>query len=120
MNKWKTGLEEILYTSVPVSTALIARRWRQLKWQLKCQLTDERVDTQTRTPAGIHTHTHTLAHTLAPTMEYHLSQLWWCRPVITACGRIKQEEIESKDSMGYKVRPCLKNDMDEPWEHFAK
>jgi hypothetical protein len=53
-------------------------------------------------------------------MEYHLSQLWWCRPVITACGRIKQEEIESKDSMGYKVRPCLKNDMDEPWEHFAK
>jgi hypothetical protein len=35
------------------------------------------------------------------------SQEWWCTPLILALGRLKQEDQEFKDSLGYMVKPCL-------------
>jgi hypothetical protein len=35
-------------------------------------------------------------------------QVWWCTPTALALGRLRQEDLEFKGSMGYIVRPCLK------------
>jgi hypothetical protein len=33
---------------------------------------------------------------------------WWCKPEIPTLGRLRQEDGEFKDSLGYKTKPCLK------------
>jgi hypothetical protein len=35
-------------------------------------------------------------------------QVWWCTPVISALGRLKQEDLEFEANLDYRVRPCLK------------
>lgn len=37
-----------------------------------------------------------------------LYQMWWCMPITTAFGELRQEDCESKASLGYVVTPCLK------------
>jgi hypothetical protein len=36
------------------------------------------------------------------------AQVWWYTPVISALGRLRQEDCESKASLEYIVRPYLK------------
>jgi hypothetical protein len=35
-------------------------------------------------------------------------QVWWSVPVIPALGRPGKEDLEFQVSLGYTVRPCLK------------
>jgi hypothetical protein len=37
------------------------------------------------------------------------SWVWWHRSIIPALGRLRQEDGKFKTSLGYIVRPCLKN-----------
>lgn len=36
------------------------------------------------------------------------SWAWWCVSVIPAIRRLKQEDDEIEDDLGYTVKPCLK------------
>jgi hypothetical protein len=38
----------------------------------------------------------------------------WCTSVISVLGRLRQEDLEFKASVGYTVRPCLKNQKQKP------
>jgi hypothetical protein len=33
----------------------------------------------------------------------------WCKPIISAFRRLRQEDLQFEDNMGYIERPCLKN-----------
>jgi hypothetical protein len=33
--------------------------------------------------------------------------MWWCIPVISALGRLRQEKREFKAHLGYIVRVCI-------------
>jgi hypothetical protein len=35
-------------------------------------------------------------------------QAWWCQPVITTLGRLRQKDHKFKASVAYKPRHCLK------------
>jgi hypothetical protein len=38
-----------------------------------------------------------------------LSQAWWRMPAIAVLKRLRWEDYKFKASLGYTVRPCLKN-----------
>jgi hypothetical protein len=40
--------------------------------------------------------------------ENHCCQSWLHKPIIPALRRLRQENHEFKFSLGYKARPCLK------------
>jgi hypothetical protein len=40
--------------------------------------------------------------------DWHESQAWWCKPVITAFGRLRQEDSKFKASLGCTARHCFK------------
>jgi hypothetical protein len=49
-------------------------------------------------------------------------QVWWCTPVISALGRLKQEDLEFEANLDYRVRPCLKkkkiqNQINKKWSN---
>jgi hypothetical protein len=37
------------------------------------------------------------------------SQEWWCTPVILVLRKLRQEDIKLEASLGYIVRPYIKN-----------
>jgi hypothetical protein len=41
-------------------------------------------------------------------MNQHVTKAWWCIPVIIALGRQSQKHHEFQASLGYIVKPCLK------------
>jgi hypothetical protein len=36
-----------------------------------------------------------------------LQLVWWHTPIISALGRLKQEDCEFEGSLGYMAKPCL-------------
>jgi hypothetical protein len=42
-----------------------------------------------------------------------LARHWWCRPVILAVRRLRQEDWEFEASLGYTNKCCLKNEEEE-------
>jgi hypothetical protein len=47
-------------------------------------------------------------HKIKNTLKCHLSQVWWCTPVILALRRLKQKDLESQATLDYVARPSLK------------
>jgi hypothetical protein len=46
-------------------------------------------------------------------LKIHSHWAWWCLPVISALGRLRQEDCEFKASLSYIVRTCLKKNKTE-------